>query len=51
MQARAHGDVFAEKANMYIEFAENQANCTDANPGAKEPDDLDNPKNLPGRWP
>ena len=42
-------DIFSEKARIYVDFVNNPGNITDPAPDATEPDDHDNPKNLPGR--
>ena len=43
-------DAFAQKGMQYIEFMDNQGTVEDPAPGDKpEPNDFDNPLNIPGR--
>eukprot|EP00884_Botryococcus_braunii_P003153 jgi/Botrbrau1/12839/Bobra.0045s0008.1 len=43
------GDILATKGCIYVRMVENPGTLQDTNPEAPEPDDLNNPKNLPGR--
>lgn len=48
-RGRDSDDIFVKKAGVYIEFVDNLGNWTDPTPNAIDPDDYNNPKNLPGR--
>ncbi len=44
-------DIFAQKAALYVEFVDNPGSVEDPTPEDKpEPDDFDNPTNIPGRF-
>lgn len=44
-------DVFAHKAAQYVEFVDNPGSVEDPTPDDKpEPNDFDNPTNIPGRF-
>ena len=44
-------DVFAQKSMQYVEFVENPGSVEDPTPDDKpEPNDFDNPMNIPGRF-
>ncbi len=42
-------DPFIRKAKLYLHFVENPGTVVDPAPDAKDPDDENNPKNIPGR--
>ena len=49
--AHEQDDLFARKAMQYVEFTENPGMVEDPTPPDKpEPDDFDNPNNIPGRF-
>ena len=53
IQQGAHDldDAFAQKGMQYIEFVDNPGTVEDPTPADKpEPDDFDNPTNIPGRF-
>ena len=53
IQQGAHddNDVFAQKAVQYVQFLDNPGTVEDpASPDKPEPDDHNNPNNIPGRF-
>ena len=42
-------DLFSRKARAHVTFSTNPATLADPHPDAPEPDDLNNPHDLPGR--
>ena len=49
--ARDPDDTFAQKALQYVEFIDNPGTVEDPTPADKpEPNDFDNPTNIPGRF-
>ncbi len=44
-------NIFAQKAALYVDFVDNPGSVEDPTPEDKpEPDDFDNPTNIPGRF-
>jgi hypothetical protein len=49
IEAGKPDDVLAAKGRVYVQMVENNGTLQDPHPQAPEPDDLHNPRNLPGR--
>lgn len=49
--ASEQGNVFAQKAMKYVQFIDNPGTVKDPTPADRpEPDDFNNPKDIPGRY-